>query len=191
MVFSRRERIIAISLAASLGLLLADQYLMSPYLARRAALAADTEVATARLDHAQSVLSNRKRVQQAWNGLVAQGLKSDPAAAESQALHAMRDFAQRTGVDLQALKPDRAAHVGDFQQIRIQASGSGNTAAVANLLWQIESAQLPLTITEFRANSKKEGIDDLTFNLNVTTIVFSPMPQTKSQAKPASKGEQR
>jgi hypothetical protein len=126
-----------------------------------------------------------------WKALLSGGLKTDPGEAESQALQAMRKFAEDTRLNVQSLKPERLARTGDFQQIRIQATGTGTTSALASMIWQIENARFPLRVTDLRLTARKEGIDDLSFSLNVATIAFTPAPEKQSAARTPAKGESR
>ena len=192
MLANRREKLIAVVVAAGLVLLLTYTYLWSPYQDENAKVGGDLAAESVKLRIATQLIKDRKAVDDKWKGLLDGGLKTDPAAAESQALHAMRDFAQNTRIDLQSLKPERIARSGDFQQIRIQATGNGTTSGVANMIWQIENAKIPLRVTDLRLTARKEGTDDLSFSLNVATIAFTPAPETKqAAARTAAKGESR
>lgn len=192
MVVSRREKIIGGVVLAVLGLLALDTYAISPYVVEHDRVVDAMDTAGRKLGKAQKLLKNRKQVAADWRIALESGLKTDPSAAENQALHAISDYAQANRISLESLKPDRAARVGDFQQIRIQATGAGSTAAIANLLYRVESAKIPLRVTDLRLNSRKDGTDDLSFALNVSTIVFSPAPETKRPAaKPAPKGDEQ
>jgi Type II secretion system (T2SS), protein M subtype b len=199
-VVNRREKTIAIILAAALGAWLADQYVIEPYIEQFRDLQKQTQTRGGELDKANRLLANNDRVTKNWKEQLAGGLSSDPAAAEAQALHAIRDFAQNSRVGLVSLKPDRTGRLRsadegatDFMQIRLQATGTGTTSAIANLLWQIESSSLPLKINDVRINSRKDGADDLSFALNVSTIYFSLAPESNkgSQRSAAPKGESK
>ncbi len=191
MIANRREKIIALVLIGALGILAFDQYALTPYFDARKNVSADLEAATTRERKASRLLNNQARVERAWRELLAGPLKTDPAAAESQALHAVRDWAQNSRVDLQSLKPERIGRTGDFQQIRVQATGTGTTAAVSALLSQVESAKIPMRVNELRLTSRKEGTDDLSFSLSVSTVLFSPAPEKTPGARTATpaKGE--
>jgi hypothetical protein len=191
-VANRREKLIAIVLAAALAWLLGETYLWTPYKDEDDKVKGDIAALSIPLKTDQRLVKNRKAVDDKWKELLAGGLKTDPAAAESQALHAMRDFAQNTRIDLQSLKPERIARTGDFQQIRIQATGNGTTSGLANMIWQIENARIPLRVTDLRLTARKEGTDDLSFSLNVATIAFTPAPETRQPAaRTPAKGESR
>jgi hypothetical protein len=188
---NRREKIIAIVTVAVLGLLVIDQYVLNPYVEERDRVAKALNEATASRKKADGLLKARKQTEDAWSALLKGGLKTDPGDAESQAVHKMREWSDSSHVDMQSLKPDRVARSGDFQQIRIQATGNATTAAFANLLGMIETATIPIRVNEFRLTSRKEGADDLTFALSVSTVVFSPAPPKASAVHPAPKGETR
>lgn len=192
MVANRREKLIAIVLGAALVLLLADTYLWTPYQEEDAKVKLDIAALAPTFTREQRLVDpgNRKRVDGKWKDLLAGGLKTDPAAAESQAMRWMRTYAENARIDLQSLKPERIARNGDFQQIRIQATGNGTTSGLANMVWQIENAPLPLRVTDLRLTTRKEGSDDLTFSLNVGTIAFTPAPE-KPAARTPAKGEPR
>lgn len=179
MILSKREKTIAIVMAAVLGLLVMDYYFITPYMQERAKLRSESDSLTRKLQQAERLFSNRKRVDQAWREMLAGGLKSDAAAGENQALHTVRDFAQNARVNLVSLKPDHTGRTGDFQQIRLQATGTGGMGQIAEMLWSIESTRLPLKLSELRLTSRKEGTDDLTFALSASTVVFSPAPEVK------------
>lgn len=191
MVLNRREKIIAATLGGVMLLFAADRYAITPYLDARSRVAQDTEVATNRLETAERLFSNRRRVEQAWRELQAAGIKSDAAAAENLSLHDLRDWAQNAGIQVQALKTDRDIRSGDFRQIRLQVSGTTGASGLAQLLQSIETSRYPLRINEFRVNSRKEGTDDLAFSMTVSALAYSPPTETKPAPRPAAREAQR
>lgn len=191
MLANRREKIIAVILVAVIGLAVIYQYVVTPYLDERDRVAKSLEDTVSKDKKAETLLKARANINREWHDVQVAGLKTDPAAAESQALHAMRTWADSSRVDFQSLKPDRVARSGDFQQIRIQATGNTTTAAFANLLSRIESATIPMKVNDLRLTSRKEGTDDLSFAMSVSTIVFSPAPPKPAAGRPAPKGEAR
>jgi hypothetical protein len=186
---NRREKIFAIVLLGVLGLLVMDQYVLSPYMAERGLVAKALTETMAAADRAQRLLDGRVRTNREWHNALENGLKTDPALAETQALNSVRQWADESRVNIQSLKPDRVARSGDFSQIRIAATGTTTTAAFSDLLARIETAKIPMRVNELRLASRKEGVDDLTFTLNVSTIVFTPAPEKKPAVKAAPKGE--
>jgi hypothetical protein len=187
---TKREKTIAIVLGTALVLFAGDYFLLSPYLAARKKINEDTKTVDAQLTKAKNLVNNKASVNAEWRKLEAAGLTSSTAETESQALHSMRDWAAAAGVGLQSLRPDRATQVGDFQQIRVSATGVSTSARIARLLWSIETADFPMQINELRLSSRKDGVDDLSLQLSVTTIAFSPQP-AKVVKKALPKGDSR
>ncbi len=191
MLANRREKIIAVILIAVIGLAVIYEYVITPYVNEHDRVSQALKDAVNREKKAQRLLDARVSTNREWKNLLDHGLKTDPAASESQALHYMRTWADNSRVDFQSLKPDRVARSGDFQQIRIQATGNTTTAAFANLLSQVETATIPMKVNDLRLTSRKEGTDDLSFAMSVSTIVFSPAPPKPVAARPTPKGEAR
>ena len=67
--------------------------------------------------------------------------------------------------------------------MRITVSATGNLNSIWNLLADIETSKAPMQLGDCRISSKKaDGSDELTLQLTVNTLFFSP-PQ--STTKPA------
>ena len=185
MQLSNREKIIAIAVVASLGLYVADWYLLEPYLAAQAQMRTDLSTVTRKLKDADDLVIKGRKADTAFAALVTRGLQKSAPDSQSQTLHALDNWAQSARVEMQSLKPDRVTQVGDFQEIRFAALGSGPMANISRLLWSIETSPLPLRVVELRLAARKEGTDDLLMQLNVSTIVYAPPPEKTAARVPA------
>lgn len=170
MAMTKRERNIAIGVGAALGLLLLDQVVITPYTDRLTAIDQQTQVAGAKVTDAATTFSRQRRMQKVWKEMQAGGLKSDESQAESQALHAVLDWTQNAGVNLAALKPERTQTQGQFQIISFHITGTGNTPEIARLLWGMETATIPVRVNDMQITPIKEGSDNLTIQLSVSTL---------------------
>lgn len=170
MVLSKRERYALIGALLALGALTLDRVVLGPWLTRRSARAAQTARFAADLVRARSQISHGRQSGPKWREMVAAGLKADPAEAESQVLHAIRDWAEESGLSLSLLKPDRLTEKSRLPGIAFQASGAGNMKGVTRLLWRIQTAAIPIKVTELQINARKEGADDLTFQFRLSTV---------------------
>ena len=170
MVLSKRERYVLFGTLAAVGLLALDRVALTPLLDQRSQTLARKERLAADLRVTEDLLTQRRLLAPKWTAMVQSGLKSDPAEAESQILHAMGDWAQDAGVTLSLLKPDRLTEKTRLPEIAFQAAGTGNLRAVTRLLWRIQTADIPVKVTEMQINSRKEGMDDLSLQLRISTI---------------------
>jgi hypothetical protein len=187
---SPREKIIAAVLGAIVVLFIGYTWLLAPYLSRRDVLNKAIQTQAARDSRETNLLNNRSRVAADWKKLTSTVVQTQPALATSRINDALQDWARNSRFTIHALKPDRPIQDKDFQKIRFQVSGEGSTSAVSTFLLAVETTDLPLQVDDLRINARKEGVNDLSIELKVTTIVFSPASTTKPGQRPApAKGE--
>jgi len=187
MVLSKRERIVFFATLAALGILGLDRLVLTPLLTRYAETQVQRTRLKAELDRTQSLIARRRLAAPRWRKMMQTGMKRDPAEAESQLLHALRDWGEESGVAWSLLKPDRLTEKTRLPEIALQASGTGPMRAVAGLLWRIQTASIPIKVTEMHLNSRKEGTDDLALQLRVTTVYLPARPTPASA--PAEPGD--
>ena len=186
MALSPRERTIALVVGAAAGLFLLDAVAITPYWTTREALAKSIRDADTKLNDAHVLGKRRKELGDVWRKMNAGGLKSDVVEAESQLFHALREWTQESGLNFSSSKPERATSEGKFTQINTQVSGSGPQASVAKLLWRLETATIPIRVTEMNVNARREGNDELQVQLGVSTLCDKP-----ESDKPDAAGNRR
>lgn len=183
-VLSKRERYIAIGTMIALGLLAIDRFAVQ----RLTDFLEYTDGEKVRLSKelgiAGMLMSHRGELKPAWENRVKTGLKSDVAEARSQILHSIKDWAAESGIALSLIKPEQLTEKGKLPQIAFQASGTGNMEAVARLLWRIQSAKIPIRVTEMQLGARKEGVDDLSVAIRLSTVYSPPPPATSASAIP-------
>jgi Tfp pilus assembly protein PilO len=183
---SKREKSIAAVVAGIVLLYIGYAFAVSPYIQKRDALSNAIEKAAAREKRDDDLLSNQPRVKSEWTKLTSTTLKTDAAQATSRVNDALQDWARSSRFTIQALKPERPVQQKDFQHIRFQVSGEGNSEQVARFLYTLETTDLPLKIDDLRINTRKEGVNYLAVELKVTTLVFSPSTTTRPGARTAA-----
>lgn len=166
----KRERVLLTAALAVAALLALDHSVVSPVLERRAALDQALEQAREQSDQAQSLLGRRKEMSARWRQLVKDGVKPSPAEAESQILHFLRTCAQESGLSLASLRPDKAVDHKGLKEITVRVAGSGPMKAALGFLWRIETGAAPARVTELTLGARKEGLDDLSLQLRVSTL---------------------
>jgi hypothetical protein len=188
MVLSRRERYVLIGTLVAVGALAADRLVMSPLLNRVNETQARRDNLLSELERAKTLLSYRHDLAPRWRQMVQTGMKNDPAEAESQVLHAIRDWAEESGLSLSLLKPDRLTEKTRLPEIGFQASGTGTMNGVARFLWRARTASIPIKVAEVQISARKEGTDDLSFQLRLSTVYAPARPATAATAAARSDG---
>lgn len=174
MVFSKREQLLGIGVGAAVALLGLNYFVLDPYLQRQARIEADRRDVDAERDRIDTLLLRRDRKQQVWARMTAGGLKSDPSEADSQVLHALREWAQESGLTVASTKRSSVSQERQFAQISVNQTCTGTMSAVAKFLWCLETASIPLRVNEVQLTPRKEGTDDLQLQINVSTLSLIP-----------------
>jgi len=169
-ILSKREHYILLATVLVLGVLLLDRYGLTPIFERRARLETETNECLVQLEKAKKLFQKNRKLSQKWNEMTALGLGSDASAAESRLLHAVRDWAQEAGISLSSVKTERSETERQFRRITFRATGTGPMLAVSKFLWKVETANLPVRIADLQVSSRKEGADDLSFQLGISTL---------------------
>jgi len=182
MVFTRREKIIIAATVAAICLLVLDFYALRPLLRRRSAVVAEKARVVAELARARSLLNRRRLLGPKWRDMLDNGMMRDPTEAESQVLRLLRKWSTEAGVSISSLRPERSAEKSKLPEITIHVAGTGSMAGVSRLLWQVETAQAPLKIKMLQLGSRKNGTDDLSINLKVSTLYVPPAPNRAAPA---------
>lgn len=183
---SKRERYVFIGTTIVVVLLILDQFVYNPLSDRLAQAQESRDKSREALRAINSELEKQTQLAPKWRQMLESGLKSDPEEAESQVMHALHEWAQDCHVKLTKIGPDRRQDTASnapgkkrLPEISFQVTGEGNMESLARLLWRMQSATMPIRVTSVQANASKEGIDYLSFKLDLSTI-YAPSPGSAS-----------
>lgn len=188
MIMSKREKMIAYVTGAAIGLFLLDYIAVEPLMAHRQDLVTKVQRARSDLANAQHTVSHGKVMNKRWSEMTKAGLTSDTSAAEAQAQNALNAFFGDARLTPTSIKPERTERAKQFNAITIRATGTGNLSSIGRFLYRIQTSEIPMKVTDFQVNSRKEGTDELTLTLGVSTIALAPPDKPKPGARTAAGG---
>ena len=185
MALSKREKYIAIGTGAAVAVLAVNYAVITPYFT---ALNDITDKYNAKLSEQSSdndLFDRRRHLQPVWSDLIHGGLSADASAAESQTYNALSTWAKSAGVEIDSLVRDRSTVEKEFVVTGFRFTGTGRTPAVGHLLSDIETANIPVRLTDVHVAPKKEGTDELTIQLSISTLTLRP-PANAAPKPPAN-----
>ena len=186
MVLSKRERVIAIGTLIAVGAFALDRLVISRLWAQFNQTQAQQASLITQLRRDQELIVKRDQLAPKWREMIQTSMKNDPLEAESQILHAIRNWAEESGVTLSLLKLDRLPDKTRLPEITLQASGTGNLRSAARLLWRVQTAAMPIKVDELQITSRTPGADDLSFQFRLSTVYVPPSPaMTSAASKPS------
>jgi hypothetical protein len=182
MILSKREQFIIAATVIVVAAVVLYNYVLTPLLDCCDEVAAQKQMKLAEMERGRELLDRRRQIAPKWNEMTASGLKRDPAEAVSQILHAVQDWSKEAGLKLASVKPERLPEKKTLQEIAFQATGTGSMNAVSRFLWRLETAKVPIRVKELQLGTRKEGADDLTLQLRLSTLYIAPPPPASAGA---------
>ncbi len=183
MILSQKEKQYAIVVGVLAACFVVYEVAWLPYQAQLADIDTQTATLKAQKELDDKDRATRDQLRPVWAEIQAGGLKTDEQAAETQALDAILDWAQAARVQIESMKAERATVEGGFKVLEYHITAKGATAQVAKLIWSLESATIPVRVSDIQLNSNKEGTDDLTLQMSVSTLCMpQPTPPPAPQA---------
>ena len=181
MAFSKREKTIIAAAVTAVCLLVGDSYVLTPLLDQRAGAEARTTRLLAKMENARGLLKRRRVYGRRWQDMLADGMKRGPTEAESQLLRSLRDWWADARLRLSSLRPERSLEESQLPEITVHAAGTGSMDGVTRLLWRIQTARIPVKIKLLQLGSRRDGTDDLSLHLKVSTLYFPAGPTSPEQ----------
>lgn len=176
-MLSKREKTIGIIAGVVVAALAIDSVILTPLLERKAL--ADDQIANARrdLDAAIKLIANDQRARENWSRMAGQTLLADAPGAEGQLLNATRSWGEASGLSITTLRPERNEREQGYQKITIRVTATGTMQQVARFLYAIQTAKIPVRVSDMQLTARKEGTDDLSVNIGLATIYLPPEAQ--------------
>jgi len=167
---------VVVATVAVVGVLVLDQFLISPLFARRAELDNEVQIKRGDWEHNQKLVTDSKRMGKRWTEISSASgpLKRDESQSESQMLQNVLEWARGAGMEVPSFKRERVEREKDFVKVTFRATGTGSMNQVARFLWRLRTATMPVRITDLQIGSRKEGTDDLSLQLGISTIFLPP-----------------
>ncbi len=174
MMMSQRERFFGTITAFIVGSLVLYQFAIHPQLARITELDGKIQTASTDLERADQLFNTSRSATKKLSQMAGSGLRKTDAAAESELLNSTRQWAQEAGIGGWGIKRERTERERDFNKITFRANGSGGMGQIGRFLYRLQTANMPVRVSDMTINSRKDGTDDLGVVLSISTIYLAP-----------------
>ena len=173
---NRRERILAITVAALVGLFFLDQFVIQPVSTRLGNMSDRADQLEDELRTARLLVNNREIIETRWQTYRAAALEADESAQRLRIQRSLNEWAAEAGLDLAALSSGRTGTIerDRFHEMRFILRGTGSLAAAVRFLHHIRRSTFPLRIVACDFGARSEEEDKLSLQLTVSTIRLAP-----------------
>ena len=182
-MLSKRERIIAIIAVAAVGFLVLNKFLIGPVTGKLQQLETQKNQLRVELDEAQNLFHKRRVLEKEWKAAMSEGLRNE-VEAESKVGRALNMWSDQTRLSLSSVKPERVASDQGLKEMTFAVAGTGSLRSVAQFLWQIETAALPIKVKSVQIGSASEAGDSMSLQLRLSALYLGEQPGPAAPAKP-------
>lgn len=189
MGLSKRERIIVIVAALAVGALVVDKIILGPVKGRVDELKSRRDVLVADLGEAQSLFERRRLLEPRYRVMLSDDFRND-TEAESRVLRSLRDWSERTALTLSSVKPERVASDRGLKEMTFAVAGTGTLRSVAEFLWYIETAALPIKVKNMQIGSASEAGDSMSLQLRLSALYLGAQEDQPAQTQPEANHEE-
>jgi hypothetical protein len=129
---------------------------------------------------AQSLFESQRRLTPRYKAMLADGFRND-TEAESRVLRALREWSDGAAVTLSSVKPERVASDNGLKEMTFVVAGKGTLRSVAQFLYEIETAALPIKVKNMQIGLASEGADSMSLQLRLSALYLGPSPATTEE----------
>lgn len=145
--------------------------LLGFYLDERSSLLEQRDEKTRAVTDGFSILQRQSDLRQ-LTARMRKSVAADSSAGEGQLLHIVHDWEQRAGANDESFQRVGTSRERGFTQLTFEVSATGDMSALAALIYQMETASIPLRVENVQIGSKNDS-DGLQIRLEISTLCRS------------------
>ena len=130
--------------------------------------------------HCQSLFERQRLLAPRYRMMLSGDFQND-TEAESRILRVLDDWSEESALTLSSVKPERVASDQGLKEMTFVVAGKGTLRAVAQFLWRIEAAALPVKVKSMQLGSASESGDSMSLQLRLSALYLGA-EEEQSQA---------
>jgi hypothetical protein len=184
-VLSKREKYIATTTIGLVAALAIYYIVIGPYLDRYDELQTERATAIKTQGDNNNLLLLQAKKTDGWNAMLKNGLEADYSTAQSRTQQMLQNWARDAQINIENVSSEPVSvQKSDFQVINFNldfnTQGDQAMRHIARFLWSIESAAIPIRLSDIHFQSTREGTDQLGVKLVVSALYMPPKNQNST-----------
>ena len=182
-----RQKMLLITAAAGLALLVANSVILGPL--QQGWASRNKEIATLKqsVDDGRNLLLRKDRLQSRWQGMQTNTLPNDQTSAGSALLKAVYRWGQDSGTSIDQVAPQWKSEEdpdtkNTITTMECHTDATGNMRSILRFLWDLESDPTGLKVEDVVISSRDNDGQQLSLGIQMSGLVLGP-PQQPQQAK--------
>lgn len=173
MDIKKRERILIAIALACIVILTGDRFILTPMGKTWKKRSEKISLLRKNVEKGELLLDRRNDLKERWDRMKETGFTShDPSDAENQILTRVNDWAMRSGLTMNSLKPRWVETGGEDKKLEFRLSASGDLEKVSRFLFELERDSLPLSLEDFGISVREKQNRSLDFTARFTSLIL-------------------
>lgn len=167
-----REKLLKISAIVCIGLLIGDQFILTPLIDMYQERSTKIEELEESINKGTLLLDRRDTLENRWSQMKQAALPKEMPTAENMVLKSVNRWVQISGILMTSFKPQWRFNEGEAVTFECRAVAQGNIEKVSRFLYELERDELPLYVENVEISANDNTGETLTLNVRFTGLQF-------------------
>ncbi|MBN1903325.1 hypothetical protein JW926_18545 [Candidatus Sumerlaeota bacterium] len=172
MDLKKRERILILVTLACIVLLTGDRFILTPLGKTWKKRSEEIALLKKDLGNGEILLERKEDIRDRWAKMKESGFSSDSSDAEDKILMRVHDWAVKSGLTLNSLRPRWVETGGNERNLEFRLSGAGSLEAISRFLFELERDALPLSLEDFGISVRDKQNRSMDFTARFTSLIL-------------------
>jgi Tfp pilus assembly protein PilO len=169
-----RQKLLIVLVAVLAGVLIGDRLIYTPLTNLWQSRQQEIKRLRTQVTEGSALLRRESVIRDRWDNMRTNTLPNNQSLAQEQMLKAFQNWAQESGVSLNALTPQWKTDSDDYQTLVCRVDASGTLWMLSRFLYDIEKGPLGLKLESVDVSSRDNTGQQLSLGLQVSGLVLTP-----------------
>jgi Tfp pilus assembly protein PilO len=169
-----RQKLLIVLVAVLAGVLIGDRLIYTPLTHLWQSRQQEIKRLRTQVSEGSALLRRETVIRDRWDNMRTNTLPNNQSLAQEQMLKAFQNWAQESGVSLNALTPQWKSDSEDYQTLVCRVDASGTMWMLSRFLYDIEKGPLGLKLESVDVSSRDNTGQQLSLGLQVSGLVLTP-----------------
>ncbi len=173
MKIKNREKLLTITAAVAIGLLVGDRLVRAPLARVWTERANRIAMLTKSLSQGAMMLDREKVIQERWANIKSNALPANVSVAENRVLKSVDRWARESRISFTSIKPQWKENAEDFMTLECRADAFGSIQSLARFLYELERDPLALKVEELEITARDTEGQQLSLGVRFSGLLLA------------------
>ncbi|MBC8097392.1 MAG: hypothetical protein H7Y43_16425 [Akkermansiaceae bacterium] len=169
-----RQKLLVLVTAVLICLFVGDKLVYSPLVRLWQARQQEIKRLKTQVVEGSLLIKREGVLRERWENMRTNTLPNNPSLAQEQLLKAFQDWAQESGVSLNAITPQWKSDSDDYRTLVCRVDASGTLWMLSRFVYDIEKGPIGLKLESVDFSSKDNTGQQLSLGLQISGLVLTP-----------------